>query len=98
MDSAQRETGTVAELAAAVDLARRQADPDAEEFVAQGVRTDLKEHRVNATKLNDRNQQPGILRRLARSRPDLLGKVETGDLKGFSRETTGRMPDRTHLW
>ena len=78
---AQRETGTVAELAAAVDLARRQADPEAEEFVAQGVRTDLKEPVGNTDKLkHERSSNPGILRRLARSRPDLLGRVETGEL------------------
>ncbi|SDX68403.1 hypothetical protein [Thiocapsa roseopersicina] len=85
MDSAQRETGTVAELAAAVELARRQADPEAEEFVRRGGDRRSDETKVSNTDIDrlsasERNSNPGILRRLARSRPDLLDKVETGEL------------------
>ena len=81
----QRETGTVAELAAAVDLARRQADPEAEEFVKRGNPIGANQHtgkvsNTDNSSASERNSNPGILRRLARSRPDLLGRVETGEL------------------
>ena len=65
--------GGIGEL---VDRARSQVDPESTEYVTQGKRTDLEEHRVNNTKLNDRNQHSGILRRLARERPDLLDRIE----------------------
>ncbi|CRI63749.1 hypothetical protein THIOKS11520005 [Thiocapsa sp. KS1] len=78
----QRETGTVAELAAAVELARRQVDPEAEEFVDPKGAAAPKGERVGITNPLEetKNSNPGILRRLARSRPDLLDKVETGEL------------------
>ncbi len=76
---AQRETGTVAELAAAVNLARKQVDPESEEFVTQGKRTDLEERPSNTRKSNGSVDKPGILRRLARERPDLLDRVEVGE-------------------
>jgi hypothetical protein len=64
-----------------VQLARKQIDPESDEFVTQGKRTDL-EHRVNTAKSrnDERNTKPGILRRLARERPDLLDRVEVGEL------------------
>lgn len=67
---AQREIGTVADLASAVELAR--GNP-LSEHGGERVKQD------SNTTLPDRGQTYA-LRRLARDRPDLLDKVEAGDL------------------
>ncbi len=61
--------------------ARAQADPESVEYVKQGTRSDLKSERPsNARRLNGCVDKPGILRRLARERPDLLERYERGEL------------------
>lgn len=65
---------------AEVAHARRQTDPEAPEFVRQGKRTDLNQLPSNTRKLNGSVDKPGTLRRLARSRPDLLNRIEAGEL------------------
>ena len=50
----------------------------------QGTRTDLRQHDRNTIKSTSRrnhpDDKPGILRRLARERPDLLERFERGEL------------------
>lgn len=62
--------------------------------MAQGVRTDLKEHPSNTRKSNGSVDAPGILRRLARSRPDLLDRVETGERAATLFNVGSRTIDR----
>lgn len=78
----QRKAGTISDLSKAAEqaaIARAQADPESGEFVKQGTRTDLTEHPRNTRKLHHQDK-PGILRRLARERPDLLERFERGEL------------------
>lgn len=73
---------------AAVAIARRQTDPASPEFVKQGTRTDLGKHDLNKIKSGKRanhpGDKPGTMRRLARSHPDLLARVESGELSAHA--------------
>lgn len=70
---------------AAVAIARRQTDPASPEFVKRGGDRKSEGIKVSNTDFDrksspkERNSKPGTLRRLARSRPDLLARVESGD-------------------
>lgn len=70
------------------DLARRQTDPESPEFVdPAGAAVKGKGKRgSNTTPLSDseKKSKPGTLRRLARSRPDLLARVESGELSAHA--------------
>jgi hypothetical protein len=48
--------------------------------VTQGKRSDLKPVGNTNKSEHERSSKPGILRRLARSRPDLLDRIEAGEL------------------
>lgn len=73
---------------AETDKARRQADPEDPEFVKRGNPTGANQHRsgndLNAINSKPRKHhpgdKPGTLRRLARTRPDLLERYEAGEL------------------
>ena len=81
-------------ILAQVDLARRQTDPASPEFVRRGG--DRKSEGIKASNTsfdnekpsNTRNKgsvdKPGTLRRLARSHPDLLARVESGELSAHA--------------
>lgn len=82
----QRKAGTISDLSKAAEQAakaRAQADPESGEFVnPKGGRPKKDETVSNAYGCSDseRNSKPGILRRLARERPDLLERFERGEL------------------
>ncbi len=65
--------------------ARRQADPEDPEFVKPKGRKE-KVNGSNTTNLpnTERHSKPGTLRRLARTRPDLLARIEAGELSANS--------------
>ena len=66
------------------DTARRQADPESPEYVKPG-RPGKGEMVGNANLLDEtKNSKPGILRRLARERPDLLERFERGELSAHA--------------
>ena len=71
---------------AAVAIARRQADPESNEFVdPAGAAVKGKGKRPSNTRpLNGSVDKPGTLRRLARSHPDLLARVESGELSAHA--------------
>jgi len=73
---------------AAVAIARRQTDPASPEFVdPAGAAVKGKGKRgSNTTPLSDseKKSKPGTLRRLARSHPDLLARVESGELSAHA--------------
>lgn len=85
-----------------VEQARRQADLESDEYVGQGTRSD-KQLRDNVTKSRQGgNELSYTLRRLARSHPELLDRVESGELSanaaaieaGFRHKTiTVRLDD-----
>lgn len=66
------------------DDARRQTDPEDKEFIdPKGAAVKGKGKRVinhNALSGSDRANNPGTLRRLARTRPDLLSRIERGEV------------------
>ncbi len=72
------------------DLARRQTDPASPEFVKRGGDRKSEGIKVSNTDFDrksspkERNSKPGTLRRLARSRPDLLARVESGELSAHA--------------
>jgi hypothetical protein len=76
----------ITDLKVQVDLARRQTDPASPEFVkpegAKGIGRRVSN--TDALSGTDRNSKPGTLRRLARSRPDLLARVESGELSAHA--------------
>lgn len=74
--AAERGQQTLAERAA---LARAQADPESPEYVKPKGRK-AKSLNVSNTDNSERNSTPGTLRRLARTRPELLARVEAGEL------------------
>ena len=64
---------------------RRQADPTDQEFVKRGGDRKSESIKVSNTDFDkkpgsERNSKPGTLRRLARTRPDLLARIEAGEL------------------
>ena len=67
------------------DLARRQTDPASPEFVKRGGDRKSEGIKVSNTDFDrksspkERNSKPGTLRRLARTRPDLLARIEAGN-------------------
>ena len=69
-----------------VKEATRQTDPESPEFVrpegAKGIGKRVSN--TNALSNRDRNSKPGTLRRLARSHPDLLARVESGELSAHA--------------
>lgn len=77
---------TAEEIGKAVALARRQTDPEDPAFVdpagAKGIGKRVSN--TDALPRAERNSKPGTLRRLARSRPDLLARVETGELSAHA--------------
>ena len=62
-----------------VKEATRQTDPTSKEFVKPKGRKQKDENGSNTTN-SERHSKPGTLRRLARSHPDLLARVESGEL------------------
>lgn len=71
---------------AAVAIARRQTDPASPEFVKpEGGRPKKKTvSNTNSLSGSERVSKPGTLRRLSRSRPDLLARVESGELSAHA--------------
>lgn len=73
---------------AAVAIARRQTDPASPEFVdPAGAAVKGRGKRLSNTEAlsqSEMNSKPGTLRRLARSRPDLLARVESGELSAHA--------------
>lgn len=71
---------------AAVAIARRQTDPADPEFVRHGGNRRGEGFKIGNTKLEreSANSKPGTLRRLSRSRPDLLARVESGELSAHA--------------
>ena len=75
---------------AAVAIARRQTDPASPEFVKRGRDRKSEGIKVSNTYFyrksspKERNSKPGTLRRLARSHPDLLARVESGELSAHA--------------
>ena len=68
-----------------VASARRQTDPASPEFVKpQGGRKPNDETASNTKRLRGSVDKPGTLRRLARSHPDLLARVESGELSAHA--------------
>ena len=70
--------------------ATRQTDPASPEFVKRGGDRKSEGIKVSNTDFDrksspkERNSKPGTLRRLARSRPDLLARVESGELSAHA--------------
>ena len=73
---------------AAVAIARRQTDPASPEFVdPAGAAVKGRGKRLSNTEAlsqSEMNSKPGTLRRLARSHPDLLARVESGELSAHA--------------
>ena len=69
-----------------VASARRQTDPASPEFVRHGGNRRGEGFKIGNTKLEreSANSKPGTLRRLARSHPDLLARVESGELSAHA--------------
>ena len=75
-------------IAEQVERARRQVDPASQDYVKpeggapKGNRNAAKGETtvVNHKTQSDRNRNPGTLRRIARVRPDLLARIESGEL------------------
>jgi hypothetical protein len=63
-----------AELKLKCKQARDQADPESDDFIKQGTRTDL-EHPDNVKKSQGGNDTDYTLRRLARDKPELLDAI-----------------------
>jgi len=76
-------------IIAMVQIARRQADPEDAEYVKRGGDRRSEGIKVSSTRpspksASERNSISGTLRRLARSRPDLLARVESGELSAYA--------------
>lgn len=69
----------IAKVRSLAETARNQADPDSDEYVKQG-RPSAGEKVYNVNHLGKGNSTDYTLRRLARERPDLLDKFESGEI------------------